>query len=321
MTPAPHLSIVVPAFQEAEGLEANLHAICAAVSETSLDFTLIVVDDGSTDGTWSVLASLAERMPELVALRLSRNFGKEAAISAGIDHADGDACIVLDADMQHPPSLVPEMVRRWRNEGWDVVEAVKSDRGREAAWQRVAIRGFYRMASWMTGHDLQDASDYKLLDRRVVQQWRRFGERATFFRGLVSWMGFSRTQIAFEVPPRATGRSGWSFADLIRLAVRAVTSFSALPLQMVTALGVITLLLALGLGAQAIGLWLGGQALPGFTTVILLQLIIGGFLMISLGIIGTYLARIYDEVKGRPRYVVRETIAGVRARSRGAEAV
>ena len=167
-------------------------------------------------------------------------------------------------------------------------------------------RTFYRAASWLTGYDLQDASDFKLIDRRVLNEWRRLGERATFFRGLVAWLGFTRTQIAFEVPPRQAGDSRWSFSALGGLAVHAVTSFSALPLQLVTVLGLLMLLVAVVVGAQAVRLWLEGLALPGFTTVILLQLIIGGFLMISLGIIGTYIARIYEEVKGRPRYVVRE---------------
>jgi hypothetical protein len=170
----------------------------------------------------------------------------------------------------------------------------------------VMTRTFYRVAGWLTGHDLQDASDFKLLDRRVVAEWRRLGERATFFRGLVSWLGFRRTQIHFEVPPREAGGSRWSLRTLASLAIHAVTSFSALPLQVVTVLGVITLLVAAATGVQALRLWYSGSALPGFTTVILLQLMIGGFLMMSLGIIGTYIARIYDEVKGRPRYVVRD---------------
>ena len=167
-------------------------------------------------------------------------------------------------------------------------------------------RSFYRVAGSLTGYNLQDASDFKLLDRRVVDAWRQFGERATFFRGLVAWLGFRRTQVSFEVPPRTEGASRWSLGGLMRLAIDAVTSFSAIPLQVVTVLGLITLLIGGGVGLQALRLWYQGRALPGFTTVILLQLVIGGFLMVSLGIIGSYLARIYDEVKGRPRYVVRE---------------
>jgi dolichol-phosphate mannosyltransferase len=202
------------------------------------------------------------------------------------------------------------MVRLWQHEGWDVVEAMKSHRGRETWLQRVAARTFYRVARALTGQNLQDASDFKLLDRRVVDAWRRFGERATFFRGLVAWLGFRRTQIFFAVQERTGGRSRWSLQALMSLAVHAVTSFSALPLQLISVLGFVTLLLAAVVGIQALRLWWAGLALPGFTTVILLQLIVGGFLMISLGIIGTYVARIYDEVKARPRYVVREVTRG-----------
>ena len=301
------LSIVVPAYREQAGIADALREIRRAVLSTGDSFELIVVDDGSTDGTWEAVSALDTEIPELVALRLSRNFGKEGAIAAGLDAAAGDACIVMDADLQHPPSLLPQMIQRWHDGEWDVVEAVKSHRGRESMVRKVVARAFYRAASCLTGYDLQDASDFKLIDRRVLNEWRRLGERATFFRGLVAWLGFTRTQIAFDVPPRQSGESRWSFTSLGGLAVQAVTSFSALPLQLVTVLGLVMLLVAVVVGAQAVRLWFEGLALPGFTTVILLQLIIGGFLMISLGIIGTYIARIYEEVKGRPRYVVRET--------------
>lgn len=303
---ARHLTLIVPAYNESPGLAAAVREIRAQAAATHLPFTIVVVDDGSTDDTWGTLASLTTDIPELRAVRLSRNFGKEGAIAAGLDVSQGDATIILDADLQHPPRLIPDMVRLWEQEGWDVVEAMKRHRGRESWLQRAATRTFYRVARVLTGQDLQDASDFKLLDRRVLDAWRRFGERATFFRGLVAWLGFRRTQILFDVPQRAGGQSRWSFGALIGLAVHAVTSFSALPLQLISLLGFVTLLLAAGVGVQALRLWWSGLALPGFTTVILLQLIVGGFLMISLGIIGTYVARIYDEVKGRPRYVVRE---------------
>ncbi len=305
--PLPLLSIVVPAYQEAQGIAAGVRAIRAAAQATGLPFEIVIVDDGSTDGTWEAVTTLEGEVPELVCLRLSRNFGKEGAIAAGLDVVGGEACVVMDADLQHPPALLPEMVRQWREGGWDVVEAVKAHRGRESVLHQVTARTFYRVAAWLTGYDLQDASDFKLLDRRVLTEWRRLGERATFFRGLVAWLGFKRTQVTFEVPERRNGRSRWSLSALGGLAVHAVTSFSALPLQVVTVFGLVMLLVAIVVGAQAMRLWFEGRALPGFTTVILLQLIIGGFLMISLGIIGTYIARIYEEVKGRPRYVVQET--------------
>jgi glycosyltransferase involved in cell wall biosynthesis len=308
MANPPRLSLIVPAYQEGRIIGSSLHAIADAARACGLPFQLIVVDDGSTDDTWTALEAARLELPELVALRLSRNFGKEGAVAAGLDHAAGDACNVLDADLQHPPSLIPEMVQLWRNGAWDVIEAVKADRGAESLPHRWMARAFYRVMGWLTGQDLRNASDFKLLDRRVVNEWRRFGERVIFFRGMIAWLGFRRTQLFFDVPPRSDGRSHWSVRSLALLAAHAVTSFSALPLQVVTVLGVITLLVGVVIGAQALWYWYTGVALPGFTTVILLQLIIGGFLMISLGIIGTYIARIYDEVKARPRYVVRDSI-------------
>jgi glycosyltransferase involved in cell wall biosynthesis len=302
------ISLIVPAYQEERLIASSLREIRVRAIETGEPFEIVVVDDGSSDGTWGAIQRAREDVPEIVALRLSRNFGKEGAIAAGLDAATGEACIVLDADLQHPPALVPHMVRLWREEAWDVVEAVKAHRGQESWSHRVVTRTFYRIAGWLTGHELQDASDFKLLDRRVVDEWKRLGERVTFFRGLVSWLGFRRTQIRFEVPQREGGGSRWSLRGLTRLAVHAVTSFSALPLQIVTVLGFITLLVAAAIAVQAVRLWYIGEALPGFTTVILLQLMIGGFLMMSLGIIGTYIARIYDEVKARPRYVVRDVV-------------
>jgi glycosyltransferase involved in cell wall biosynthesis len=302
------ITLIVPAYQEERLIASSLREIRARALEAGEPFEIVVVDDGSSDDTWGAIQTARTEVPEIVALRLSRNFGKEGAIAAGLDAATGDACIVLDADLQHPPTLIPRMVQLWRTEQWDVVEAVKTDRGRESWSHRLLTRTFYRIAGWLTGHELQDASDFKLLDRRVVDEWKRLGERVTFFRGLVSWLGFRHTQIAFEVPPRTGGGSRWSVRTLARLAVHAVTSFSALPLQIVTVLGFVTLIIAAAIGVQALRLWYTNAALPGFTTVILLQLLIGGFLMMSLGIIGTYIARIYDEVKGRPRYVIRDRI-------------
>jgi glycosyltransferase involved in cell wall biosynthesis len=304
----PRLSIIVPAYQESPALSVALERIQEAGRATGLPFQIVCIDDGSTDDTWAVLTAHRSSMPELVALRLSRNFGKEAAICAGLDAAHGDACIVLDSDLQHPPELIPRMVQLWQDEGWDIVEAVKKTRGVEPRPYRWASLAFYRVISWFAGFDLRNASDFKLLDRRVVSEWRRLGEHDTFFRGLVCWLGFTRAQVAFDVPRRPDGRSRWSVWALIALAFRALSSFSALPLQIVSLFGLLMLILGLALGVQALRMWFLGTALPGFTTVILLQLVTGGVLMISLGLIGAYIARIYDEVKARPRYVVRDRI-------------
>ncbi len=240
MTRGSRLSVVVPAYEEAEGIRQSLVAIANAVRATELPFELIVVDDGSRDGTWSAIQSSRQDTPEIVALRLSRNFGKEGAIAAGLDQATGDACIVLDADLQHPPSLIPEMVRLWRAEDWDVVEAVKSHRGDESRSQRLVTRAFYRVAGSLTGYNLQDASDFKLLDRRVVDAWRRFGERATFFRGLVAWLGSDARDSLSRCRAGRRADSRWSLG--VSRAWRSMLSrrFRRCRCRLVTVLGLIT---------------------------------------------------------------------------------
>jgi len=269
---------------------------------------MIVVDDGSTDSTWQALEKLTEQMPELKALRFSRNFGKEAAICAGLAYSSGQACIVIDSDLQHPPEVIPEMVRLWRQDHWDIVEGIKKTRGSESLINRIGARFFYRTLSGLSGYNLYGSSDFKLLDRKVIDAWLDMRERNTFFRGMISWLGYRRNQITFSVPRRRLTQSRWSFLGLFRLAVIAITAFSSLPLQAVTILGGLFLLCAILFSSYALVMYFAGLAFPGFTTVIVLELLIGGVLMISLGIIGTYIAQIYQEVKYRPRYVVAETL-------------
>jgi polyisoprenyl-phosphate glycosyltransferase len=301
-------SIVIPVHNESDQVTQNLSLIHAEALKTGLPMEMIVIDDGSTDSTWQALEKLAEEMPEIKALRFSRNFGKEAAICAGLVYSCGQACIVIDSDLQHPPELIPEMVRLWREEHWDTVEGIKRTRGTESLINRIGARFFYRTLSGLSGYNLYGSSDFKLLDRKVVDAWLDMRERNTFFRGMITWLGYRRKQITFSVPRRRLTQSRWSFFGLFRLAVVAITAFSSLPLQVVTVLGGIFLLCAAAFSGYALVLYFTGLALPGFTTVIILELVIGGVLMISLGIIGTYIAQIYQEVKYRPRYVVAETL-------------
>lgn len=300
------VSVVIPVFNEGPQVAEHLRVISSSALSSGLSTELIVVDDGSTDSTWQELVHLGSHLPGLVAARLSRNFGKEAAICAGLALARGDACIIMDSDLQHPPSLIPEMIAFWRNEGWDVVEAVKNERGRESLVNKIGAQAFYRALTMLSRHDFQGASDFKLLDRKVVAAWSQLRERNTFFRGMVAWLGYRRKAIPFTVAPRAGTKTRWSFLALLRLAMVAITGFSSVPLHLVTILGIIFLVGALLLGLESLYVYFSGHALPGFTTVILLELIIGGVLMLSLGIIGTYIARIYEEAKQRPRYVVAE---------------
>ena len=303
------LSVVIPVHNESDEIAHNLSLIQQGVLKTGMPMEIIVVDDGSTDSTWKQLERLAAQMPELKALQFTRNFGKEAAICAGLAHSSGQACIVIDSDLQHPPELIPEMVRLWREEHWDIVEGIKKTRGTEPLINRIGARFFYRTLSGLSGYNLYGSSDFKLLDRKVIEAWLDMRERNTFFRGMISWLGYRRQQIIFSVPKRRLTQSRWSFFSLFRLAVIAITAFSSLPLQAVTILGGLFLLGAITFSIYVLVMYFLGLAFPGFTTVIVLELLIGGVLMISLGIIGTYIAQIYQEVKYRPRYVVAQTLS------------
>ena len=303
------VSVIVPAHCEAAVLGETLAEIGSTLDQAGAPFEIVVVDDGSTDDTWSVLVERGRREPRLRALRLSRRFGKEAALAAGLELARGDVAVVMDGDLQHPPALLPAMIDAWRD-GADIVEGVKEDRGPERAVDTWRASLFYSLLRRLSGQDLGGASDFKLLDRSVLNAYLDLKERNVFFRGMTAWLGFERRALPFAVAPRRAGRSHFSLLRLVRLAMTAVTSFSSAPLHFVTVLGTGFLAFALVLGAQTLYRKFTGTALDGFTTVILLLLIIGSALMMALGIIGEYIARIYDEVKGRPRYVVRERIGG-----------
>jgi polyisoprenyl-phosphate glycosyltransferase len=300
------VSVVLPCRNEQANVRRVLDEVKLLLREAGVDYEFVVVDDGSQDATWEEVKAAAQADPKVRGLCLSRGFGKEAAIAAGLDVAQGDAVLVMDADLQHPPGLVPEMVRRWSDGGCDVVEAVKSARGRESTSYRVLSRLFYTAMNRLSGLDLLGSSDFKLLDARVVEAWRRFDERTLFFRGLVSWMGFRRARVSFEVADRASGSSVWGFTSLARLALSGIAAFSSIPLQLVTAFGVAFLLLGTWLGIRAVIVKFSGLAIDGITILILLNVVTGSVVMISLGIIGQYLAQIYLEVKGRPRYLVCE---------------
>jgi len=302
------LSIVIPLLNEESHLERTLEVIRRELAAFEGDFELILVDDGSIDGTWNLLQATANAVGDVRAIRLSRRFGKELALCAGLEQARGDAVVVMDGDLQHPPRLIPEMVRYWESEGFDIVEGIKRERGQESALYRSHAWIYNGLLCVLSGIDLRGASDFKLMDRRVLDAWSRMPERNVFFRGMSAWLGFKRKQLSFDVEPRAGGRTAWSSLGLLRLAIDGITSFSSLPVHIITLMGAVFLLLALLLGVQSLVLWFRGEAVTGFTTVNLLLLIIGSMLMIGLGIIGEYIAKIYEEVKGRPRYVISESI-------------
>jgi glycosyltransferase involved in cell wall biosynthesis len=302
------ISVVIPLYNEGSHLRELLSDLKSALEQAGCRFEVVLVDDGSSDDTWTKIKDEARMYPDLRAIRLSRNFGKELALCAGLERARGNAVIVMDGDGQHPPSLLALMIETWRTSGADIIEAVKRRRGRESLTSKFGALTFYVILNKLSGFDLKGASDFKLIDRRVLDRWLTMRERNVFFRGMTAWMGFRTIQVPFEVGPRRAGKSGWSYLRRTQLALIGITTFSSFPLHLVTFAGVIFFFFAVVLGIQTLYLKVTGRAFTGFATVILLELIIGSLLMISLGIIGEYLARIYEEVKGRPRYIIAESI-------------
>ena len=301
------ISIVVPVYNEAAHIRTSMAYVGKICEEASIPYELVLIDDGSKDESWNVICSMAKEDERITAVRLSRNFGKEPALCAGLDIASGDAVLVMDADLQHPPEKIPHMVRLWQ-EGAEVVEGVKSSRGKEKRSYRFCAKLFYGMINKATGIEFDNASDFKLLDRKVVDAMKQMPERMTFFRGMSAWVGFDRTTFECEVSERVDGTSKWSLKRLNSLAVTAVTSYTSAPLHCITILGFIMFLGAIVLGIQTLYMKLAGHAQDGFTTVILLLLLIGSMIMISLGIIGLYLMKMYHEIKGRPRYLTSRVI-------------
>jgi glycosyltransferase involved in cell wall biosynthesis len=300
--------VVIPAKDEEAGLEALLAEVYRALAEVDAEPEVIVVDDGSRDETFAHLRQLVGRHPGLRGLRLSRNYGKEAALLAGLKAACGDAVVTMDADLQHPPSVIPRMVERWR-QGARVVHGVKRRMPGARRRDRLASSGFNRLMRRLAGIDMRRASDFTLLDRTAVDVLvARMPERRRFYRGLTRWVGFRQDSVGFDVPPRTKGRSRWPFLRLVDLALTGIVSFTSLPLRLVTVLGVTTLIFAGVVAAETLWSWFEGRAVSGFATLEITLLFLGSSIMISLGILGEYIARIYDEVKGRPEYLIEDSV-------------
>ncbi|MDR0947921.1 MAG: glycosyltransferase family 2 protein [Lachnospiraceae bacterium] len=297
------LSIILPAYNEEENIRPITQTLSALLEEKAIQFELLFISDGSTDETFARIKEEQERDDRVRGVQFSRNFGKEAAIFAGLQYAKGDAVVVMDCDLQHPPETLPRMWALWQD-GYEIVEGQKSKRGTESLWYKISAGLFYHIMSGLLKMNMNASSDFKLLDRKVVDVLLSLPERNTFFRAMTFWTGFRRVTVEYEVAKRQYGKSKWSMTSLLRYAVKNATSFSTMPLQIVTVAGMLFLLFSFLLGIQTLVKYLSGTAVEGFTTVILLMLIIGGFILISLGIIGHYIARIYEEVKGRPKYIV-----------------
>ncbi len=297
------LSVILPSYNEEGSVPRAAQTITRLLTQAAIPHELIFVDDGSRDGTWAAVQAQSRLYPCVRGVRFSRNFGKEAAIFAGLAQAAGACAAVMDCDLQHPPEKVVDMYRLWQ-QGYQVVEGIKANRGKESPLHTLAAKGFYSLISRATGIDMSRASDFKLLDRRAVDTLLAMREKNAFFRALSSWIGFSTTQVEFEVQPRLEGESKWSLRSLVRYALTNLASFSTAPLHLITLLGIVVFICSVVMGMWSLWQKFTGQALEGFTTVILLQLLIGSVLMICLGIIGYYIAKIYEEVKDRPRYII-----------------
>ena len=298
------ISLIVPCFNE----ESNVEPFHAAILDTfkslpGADFELMFVNDGSKDSTYEKIEELHKKDKRVKCVSFARNFGKEAALFAGIRNVTGDCAVILDADLQHPPALIVEMYSKWK-EGFEVVEGVKKDRGKEGLVHKLFTKIFYGLISRAVGMDMKNSSDYKLLDKKVISELAALKERNTFFRALSFWVGFKKTTVYYEVAQRISGVSKWSTKSLIKYAINNVICFSYTPLHIVTVLGIIFLLLGLGIAIDAVISYFRGVSTNGFPTLVILLFLGFGAIMLSLGIIGVYIAQIYDEIKGRPQYII-----------------
>ena len=302
------LSIVIPSYNEEGNVENTARVVSEIMNDNNIPFELVFVNDGSKDKTWDKLCEISQTNRNVVAVNFSRNFGKESAIFAGLKTARGDAVVLMDCDLQHPPQTIVEMYRIWQNNDVDVVEGRKKSRGKESGLYKAFSLWFYKLIGDSSGLDMRDASDFKLLDRSVVDSLNAMPERLTFFRAMSSWVGYKTEKVYFEVADRAEGESKWSVKSLIKYAINSITSFTSAPLHIVTFCGVITFLISLILGVHTLVNKILGNSAAGFSTVIILQLLTSSIIMFSLGIIGYYLAKIYEEIKKRPRFIIRSVM-------------
>ncbi|MGN6519030.1 MAG: glycosyltransferase family 2 protein [Dokdonella sp.] len=303
----PKLTVVVPAYNESEGLR-DFHARVAAVLDRlDLDTEVLYVDDGSRDDTYAVMSALRAGDRRVSTLKLSRNFGKELALTAGLDHVDADAAVVIDADLQDPPELIPTFVQHWR-EGYDVVYGTRASRAGETGFKKMTASGFYRVMERLSSTPIpRDTGDFRLLSRRALDALKQVRERQRFMKGLFTWVGFRQIAVVYHRDPRHAGETKWNYWKLWNFAIDGITSFSGAPLKLATYIG-----LAASLVAFVFALWVLGKALlfgdpvRGYPSLMVVVLFLGGLQLMALGVIGEYLGRLYVESKQRPLYLVDE---------------
>ncbi|MCK9538757.1 glycosyltransferase family 2 protein [Dokdonella sp.] len=309
--PPTSLAVVVPAYNEGVGLR-DFHARLAAVLD-SLDLacSVLYVDDGSRDDTWAVMCALRAADGRVATLRLSRNFGKELALTAGLDHVDADAAVVIDADLQDPPELIPRFVEHWRA-GCDVVYGTRATRAGETGFKKMTAAVFYRVMGRLSSTPIpRDTGDFRLLSRRALEALRQVRERQRFMKGLFTWVGFRQQAVVYNRDPRHAGQSKWNYWRLWNFAIEGITSFSTAPLRIATYVGILAALAAFLFGLWVLGkaLWFG-DPVPGYPSLMVVVLFLGGIQLMALGIIGEYLGRLYMEAKQRPLYLIDEYHGG-----------
>ena len=297
------ISVVIPIYGCRAALEELHRRLTDTLVAMDKEYEIILVNDNCPQNSWEVIQQLCKKDKHVVGIELSRNFGQIQAITAGLDYSKGDWVVVMDCDLQHPPETIVEMYRLWQ-QGYEVVEGVKRTRGKENVFHKLSAGLFYKLISKAVKIDMSRASDFKLMDRRAVEALLAMPERNAFFRALSSWIGFRTTSVEFDVQEREIGESKWSTKSLIRYAISNIVSFSSAPMTLVTITGILGFLFAVILGIQTLVNYFSGHAVEGFTTVILIILIMGSLILMGLGVIGYYIAKIYEEVKCRPRYIV-----------------
>ena len=303
------LSIVIPVFDEQENIPEMYRRLLAVLPALADEFEILFVDDGSRDDSARRIEALCRQDPRVKAIFLSRNFGHQRALTAGLDHATGDAVVVMDADLQHPPELLHEMVRLWRD-GYEIVYTLRQPARHLSWWKRSTAALFYRTFHWLSRVDLPfNAADFRLFDRKVVMSLRRIRERARFLRGLTGWMGFRSIGVSYEVRPRFSGQSHYGVLGMIHLAVDGIVSFSTKPLYLSIYVGFALAVAGLFYGVFAVYARLvTHRVIPGWTSLLTLFALIGGIQLILMGVIGIYIGRIYEEVKQRPLYLIRKAL-------------
>jgi polyisoprenyl-phosphate glycosyltransferase len=304
--PQPELSLVIPVFNEEQGIPRLLERVTGVLNGMGGTYELVFVDDGSRDGTLDALRRAQAQQGNLRIVELTRNFGKEIALSAGLDHATGKAVVVIDADLQDPPELIPDMVQKWR-EGYDAVYATRLTRQGESWFKRATAAAFYWLINKASRVSIpRNTGDFRLLDQSAVEALRQLPEHTRFMKGLFMWVGFRQTAIHFDRPPRASGRSKWNWRALFRLAMDGLTSFSSVPLQLAGFVGMLVSLAAFAyLVFLLVYFQVYGRQVPGYASLMVVMLFLGGLQLFTLGVIGEYLGRVFEEVKRRPLYLVR----------------